>query len=185
MSEFAIVWRVALYAILIAAAIHDMRRFLIPNYFPIAILVLLFAALVFTKPVTGIEFWIDLSQRIGGGAIAFIIGLAVFVRGVMGGGDAKLFAALGFWFGLGGLMNLTLFVALAGSVVGIGAAMVFFIDGRNASSNAAIAPTAPGALNISQAPRWRRALRARVPYGVAICLGAISASEFGASVSLL
>jgi len=184
MSEFAIVWRVALYAILIAAAIHDMRRFLIPNYFPIAILVLLVAALVFTKPVTGIEFWIDLLQRMGGGAIAFIIGFAVFVRGIMGGGDAKLYAALGFWFGLGGLLSLTLFVALAGSVVGIGAAMVFFIDGKNSGGNAAMASTAPGAVDISEAPLWRRALRSRVPYGLAICLGAIIAGEIGISVSL-
>ena len=184
MSEFAIVWRIALYAILIAAAIHDMRRFQIPNYFPIAILILLCAALVFTKPVTGIEFWIDLSQRIGGGAIAFIIGLAVFVRGIMGGGDAKLYAALGFWFGLGGLINLTLFVALAGFIVGVGAAMLFFIDGRNSSSNDAIAPTAVSAVDISQAPLWRRALRSRVPYGLALCLGAIIAGEITISVTL-
>ena len=185
MNEFAIVWRVALYAILIAAAIGDMRRFEIPNYFPIAILVLLFAALVFSEPLTLPDFWSELPLRIAGGVLAFVIGLALFVLGVMGGGDAKLYAALGFWFGMGGLVSLTLFVAFAGLVVGIGAAIAFLFNPENVIPKRASAQNNAGFINNFELPLWRRALRARVPYGVAICLGAISASEIGVSVILL
>lgn len=182
MGELAIIWRFALYAILIAAAIGDIRRFEIPNAYPIAVLVLLIFALAFSWQGALSGLAADIAFRILGGLIAFIVGLALFVTRIMGGGDVKLFSALGFWYGAEGLLSLFSFVAFAGFFTGIGAAIVFMLRegpkgaGRLGQDFATDSP--------ELAPLWRRALRARVPYGVAICIGAIAAGEFGFTVAI-
>jgi len=45
--------------------------------------------------------------------------LVPFLLGAMGGGDVKLFGALGAWLGLGGILTVALFAAVAGGVMAL------------------------------------------------------------------
>src|SRR3954469_2560607 len=50
----------------------------------------------------------------GAGVALFVIGAGLFHLGVWGGGDVKFSAAVGLWFGWGGLSGWLFMVALAG-----------------------------------------------------------------------
>lgn len=177
MSDFAVYWRIALYIVLIAGAVSDVRRFEIPNKYPIAVLALFGVAFLFTAPSWEGAFWHEASMRALGGLAAFVVGFLLFVFRIMGGGDAKLFMALGWWFGWPELAELAVLIALAGLPVGVGAAAVYYFRDRAASNEGG----APDIADDTRAARplhpLRRALRRRAPYGVAICIGAIAAGE--------
>lgn len=53
-------------------------------------------------------------SRLLGGLIALLLGTVLARRDGFGGGDVKLFAALGCWFGVGSLFALAIWTALAG-----------------------------------------------------------------------
>lgn len=96
------------------------------------------------------------------GAVALVLGMAMFAFGWIGGGDAKLFAACGLWVGASAALPFAMWTALAG-----GALAVALLLGRQA------AEMAPGF-----GPRWMQRLLTRgegVPYGVAIAVGALAA----------
>jgi len=59
-----------------------------------------------------------------GGGVFFLLALAT--KGALGGGDVKLIAALGLWFGGEGLLN----VVLAGTVAGGAAALLLIAAGK-------------------------------------------------------
>ncbi len=96
----------------VAAAISDLRRFLIPDELSIALLVL---ALAYGLVTPGFDWVSHIVAPLG----FFAIGLVVFARGWMGGGDIKLLTALAAWSGLHGLLPLLVGVALAGGVVAL------------------------------------------------------------------
>jgi prepilin peptidase CpaA len=87
----------------------------------------------------------------------------LFARGLIGGGDVKLFAAASLWAGAGALPRLLMLTALVGGVLALG----FLI----AIGQQRIAPPRPGAV-----PATRGALRVGrtpIPYGVAIAAAAL------------
>src|SRR3546814_2063409 len=49
-------------------------------------------------------------------AIALVVGMVLFGMRIVGGGDAKYYAALALWFRLGEAWRLLAFVSLAGAV---------------------------------------------------------------------
>lgn len=53
-------------------------------------------------------------------AVALLVGMALFAGGLIGGGDAKFYAALAAWFPLSDGFRLLLLVGLAGMVLTIG-----------------------------------------------------------------
>ena len=113
-AEFLVM--VVLPLLLAIAAGWDLASFTIPNFISAAIVLafVLFAAVAhLTMPVIG---W----HLLAGGA-GLAIGFGLFAAGYIGGGDAKLFAALALWLGFhdlgaysvaaslfGGLLTLTL-----------------------------------------------------------------------------
>ncbi len=111
--------------LLLALAALDLAAFWLPN--------ILTAALALTGVVDGIFFepgWID---RILGGAIGFgLLYLVAFtyrhVRGRegLGGGDPKLFGAIGLWLGASMLAP----VLLGASVTGLAVALAMKLSGR-------------------------------------------------------
>lgn len=88
--------------------------------------------------------------------IALLIGMALFAGGLIGGGDAKFYAALAAWFPLSGGFRLLMLVSLAGIVLTV-AMWAFSLLRRE---------VAGGARGLREMPRT-------IPFGVAIAAGAV------------
>src|SRR5688572_22236745 len=82
-------------AIMICAAVSDLLTMRIPNW--------LTGGLVLIFPLIALLAGLELSALLGhlaAGLLLLAVGVAMFVPGWMGGGDAKLLAGIGLWFGL-------------------------------------------------------------------------------------
>jgi prepilin peptidase CpaA len=90
------------------AALFDLRAREIPIWLPIA--------MIFSVPLKlyGISSESNWWVHVAGGFVALLGGLVVGYGDRFGGGDIKLFAALGAWFGLHAVLPLALWVAIAG-----------------------------------------------------------------------
>ncbi|WP_218932957.1 prepilin peptidase [Roseimaritima multifibrata] len=99
------------------AVYHDLRSREIPDWLPIA-LVLLFPVRLLLAPDAGV-WW----QHLVGGALALCLGLVVGRGDRFGGGDIKLFAAIVMWFGVSSLLPLAMWIAIAGLPLAIFAAV--------------------------------------------------------------
>lgn len=147
----------ALPAMMLVAAITDLREYRIPNWTSGWLAMGAFAAIA----LSGMP-WTDAAWQLGLGAAALALGVLLFALGVWGGGDGKLVAAAALWFDPGSILSFLLYTTLAGA----GLALVAL------------------ALNYFRVLLWRiPALRAlplehwakRSPYGVAIAIGALIA----------
>lgn len=96
----------------IAAAICDVRAFEIPDELSIALVVL---ALLYGALTPGFAWLSHIAAPIA----VFAVGLLLFARGLMGGGDIKLLTALAAWTGLKGLLPLLLGISLAGGAIAL------------------------------------------------------------------
>jgi len=143
-----------LLGLLVLAALQDAVMLKISNYIVGAVLLLGIAAAIMAGPRLGL--WEN--------GLVFVLALAVgtflFGRGILGGGDVKLFAATVLWFDLGGATRFLLWTAISGGVLAIIIIIARFVP-------------------------WPDALRSRVrvlqpkagiPYGIAIAAGAIITS---------
>lgn len=137
-------------AVLTAAAVQDVRHRRISNLFPVA-LVVLYVALVIWRGGA-----VDLLSHLASFAFMFAMGAALFARGVLGGGDVKLLAATALWFEIPLLPAMVLAVVLCGGAI---AALVI--------ARQLFLPVGAGAGG--KTPRRVKS----VPYGVAIASGAI------------
>jgi Flp pilus assembly protein protease CpaA len=91
--EEGIAWTLlaALAALLLAAAVCDLKRREIPHWVVIGIAVL-------APPfwwANGLDLWPDVVSQVGVAALIFAVFAAAFAFGWMGGGDVKLLTALG------------------------------------------------------------------------------------------
>jgi len=86
----------------------DLRSREIPDWVPIVIVLLI--PLQFVVSDHSIAWW----QHVAGAIVALTIGLIVGYGDRFGGGDIKLFAALGGWFGLFAVVPLALWISIAG-----------------------------------------------------------------------
>ncbi len=109
----SMIWA-AFACLLVAAAVSDAVRYKIPNWASLA-LVGLFVAAAIAGPAPLAGYWDNLVV----GLAVFALGFALFQWTGMGGGDAKLAAAIALWSGFSGLQDLMLWLALsmAGLVV--------------------------------------------------------------------
>lgn len=142
-------------------AIHDVITFRIPNWAnaSVAMAFLLFAG---AATLAGAEVW--WLGHIAAAAILLAVGFVLFQTRALGGGDVKLLAAAALWVGLNGLLNFVVWVGLAGG----GLVLLLLLLRRNLMMLVAWAsPRVP--------ETWPRVLTAgeKVPYGVAIAIGAI------------
>jgi prepilin peptidase CpaA len=130
---------------MVAAGIEDAARLRISNVTSLLVIVGAVAAAVIEGP--SLALW----QNVVVLFIILLVGTTAFSAGWLGGGDVKLFAAAGLWFDL---RTATWFVALtffAGGVVALG--------------------------YLASRPFRRRSQsmkNTRVPYGIAIALGALA-----------
>ncbi|GIK96529.1 MAG: hypothetical protein BroJett029_07380 [Alphaproteobacteria bacterium] len=161
-NEIAIL---AFAALLMAAAVEDVRRLIIPNRLPLAI-VLLYPAYVLSAPA-GVD-WSG-AAVIAGAALG--LGIVLFAYGFTGGGDVKLFAAASLWAGPQFFPQLLLITGLVGAAIALGMlAHRRFVASRPALTAAANGePAGGGGAEIAQHPRRRRDME--LPYGAAIAAG--------------
>jgi prepilin peptidase CpaA len=104
-------------ALLVAAAVWDLTSFTIPNSFNLTLLVLfaIFAGLVALSG-DGMS-WQQAGLHVLAGLIGLIAGMALFAKGWIGGGDAKLFAVASLWLGWNALFEYAVMASLLGGVL--------------------------------------------------------------------
>lgn len=153
-------------ALLLAAALEDVRRLVIPNRLPLAI-VMMYPAYVLSAPVP-----VDWSGAaiIAGSALG--LGIVLFAYGFTGGGDVKLFAAASLWAGPLFFPQLLLVTGLVGAAIALGMlAHRRFVAPRPALTAVGNGgPAAADRAEPGQHPRRRRR-DLDLPYGAAIAAG--------------
>jgi prepilin peptidase CpaA len=130
--------------LLVIAAVIDVRTFTISNRLNLGVALL---APLFWWSV-GMPLWPDVAIQIGLAAAVFGLFALAFYAGMMGGGDVKLAAALALWFSPLTTARFLVFMSIAGGV------LTLVVLARHRMQKK------PG--------------RPRVPYGVAIAIGALA-----------
>ena len=153
---------VLLPTLLMMAAIWDVLTFKIPNW-----LTLLTAALFFPMALaTGLTLDAYVWQ-IAGGILLFAISFIMFQFGLLGGGDAKLLAAGGLWFGMAHIYTFIILAAIAGFLQ-----VSFMVATSFIMLSLDIADVSDKSKRL-----WGKlqAMTPNVPFGFAIALGGIVA----------
>lgn len=156
----------------LAGAVTDIRSARIPNRLTYSALVI---ALALRGTLLGLP---GLKSGAVGVLTAGGLFLLLFILGAMGGGDMKLMAAVGAWVGGNEVMTLILAAALAGGVLAIGRIIYRNMLGETLLNTirllyyrltSGLQPHPE--LNV-QSPGSQR-----VPFGVAIAVGALSCAS--------
>lgn len=144
-------------ALVILAAIGDVRSMTIPNWISLALAGLFVpVALILGLPP------LQVGTHLAVGVIALLIGMALFALRWLGGGDAKLMAAVMVWLGASAALPFVVWTAIAGGIFSL-----FLLITRSH------VPILAGV-----GPEFSRRLfqpKGDIPYGVAICIGALVA----------
>jgi prepilin peptidase CpaA len=134
----------ALAAILVVAAVIDVRTFTISNRLNLVVAGL---APAYWLSIA-LTPWPGIAIQLAAGGIVFGILAGAFYAGMMGGGDVKLAAALALWFPPAGTLKFLILMSLAGGVLTLGI-LVWHRAGK-------------------------REGRPEIPYGVAIAFGGLA-----------
>ena len=166
----AVVLSIGFVALVLTAGFRDALSFTIPNWISLC----LATAFPLAALAVGMS-WPVMGLNLGIGAAALIAGMLLFALGWIGGGDAKLLAAVALWLGWPATTTFLVATAITG-----GTLAVLLISVRSTQ----LRPL------ILLGPRWVARLAEPgegVPYGVAIAAGACAAlpmTLFGASLGL-
>jgi prepilin peptidase CpaA len=135
---------IGLAAILVVAAVVDVRTFTISNRLnlTVALLAPAYWASIALAP------WPGVAIQLAAGAAVFTLLAGAFYAGMMGGGDVKLAAALALWFSPAGTVRFLVLMSLAGGVLTL--VLVVWHRAR------------------------KREGRPQIPYGVAIAFGGLA-----------
>lgn len=150
------------------AAVFDLRTRRIPNWLTLGGL----AAALVLRALTGVHPLLD---GLAGAGLGFGLGIVCMVLGALGGGDGKLIMTVGAFFGFRPFVGALLLIGVLGGLLGIAEAV----------RQRAILPAAYNAGGMLK--RWATLGRSgspvrtlespgaiKVPYGVAIALGAVA-----------
>jgi prepilin peptidase CpaA len=147
---------VAMPALLLAAGLYDLASFTIPNFLSVALAAsfLVFAAAAGFSPVL-------LGWHLAAGMAGLAVGFGLFAMGWIGGGDAKLFAAIALWLGFSDLLPYAAVASLFGGLLSL-----MLLLARQIPLPQLLADRA-WALRLHDA-------RSGIPYGVALAAGAVA-----------
>jgi prepilin peptidase CpaA len=143
--------------LMIVAGAGDALAYRIPNW-----LTALIAVAFFPLAIAGGMPWDAVLMHVVAGIVLFFAGFALFALGLFGGGDAKLIAAAGLWFGWPNVIPFLVLTVFAGGLL-------------------ALAVAAWAMLNMNaelKGQTWLKrfsAMKPNVPYGYALAIGAILA----------
>lgn len=145
-------------ALVIAAGLKDLTSMTIPNWISAALVGAFFpVALLMGLPLA------DVAAHVGVAVAALFVTAGMFALRWIGGGDAKLTAAACLWLGVSGSGMFLLWTGLMGGLF-----CLFLIFARF-QAQAALPAGAPGWVLRLMEPKGD------IPYGVAICAGALMA----------
>jgi prepilin peptidase CpaA len=130
-------------AAMLVSAVLDIRARTLPNWLNLAV------ALGYLPWAWAMgSSWSEIAIHIAVGAVVLGVGFALFTTGVIGGGDAKMGAAVALWIGLSfDLLRFFLIMALAGGVLAV--------------------------IALAWQARTHRKVTRALPYGVAIGFGGL------------
>jgi prepilin peptidase CpaA len=143
--------------LVVVAGAHDFLTYRIPNWLNAIIALAFLPMAIMTGMPAEVMLWHGLAA-----VVILVVGFGLFSGGYIGGGDAKLLAAAGLWFGWPAVMPFLVLTAIAGGVLAI--VMKFW-----------------GMVEIEREVRgtaWMKrwlSFKADLPYGVAIAAGGILA----------
>ena len=143
-AAFTEVLLACLAALLLVAAVIDVRTFTISNRLNLTVAAL---APVYWLSVA-LAPWPGVAIQIAAGVSVFAILAAAFYAGMMGGGDVKLAAALALWFPPVATIKFLVLMSLAGGVLTLVVVAIHHARKREG--------------------------RPEIPYGVAIAFGALA-----------
>jgi prepilin peptidase CpaA len=147
---------VGLPALLLAAGICDLASYTIPNFLSAALALLFLAFAAAAHLGLSLAGW-----HLAAGAAGLVLGFALFALGWIGGGDAKLFAAITLWLGFSDLAAYAVAASLFGGLLTLSLLLL-----RQVPLPAALAGQG-----------WLARLhdaRSGIPYGVALAAGAFA-----------
>lgn len=147
---------IVLAGLLVAAAWQDLRTLHIANSLPLAIAAL-FVIWSILGLVEGTSTAKAIALSVGCAVVLFLVAAAAFAAGMLGGGDAKLAAAVALFAGPSLIVDFLLTVGVVGGVLG------FIV--------LAGVPIGPAAETGGATMRGR--LHSRLPYGPAIAAGGL------------
>ena len=149
-------------ALLLWAAVGDVRSRRIPNRLVSIIAVLGILYSVVADPVLGGAL------RAGAGLVTGLgVWLPFYALGWLGAGDVKLFAGAATWLGPMGALEGALIGAVAGAIL----ALIWMVRSRGMKETAEVLGMSAGSPSLL-APAERK-IRSTLPYGVAIAFGAL------------
>lgn len=151
-------------ALLLAAAVEDVRRLTIPNRLPLAI-ILLYPAYVLSAPLP-----VDWSGAAILAGASLGVGVILFAYRFTGGGDVKLFVAACLWTGPALFPRFLLITTVVGAAIGMG----MMLHRRLVAPRARLATAAPGESTGTGRPPAPRQRQLELPYGAAIAIGGIN-----------
>ncbi len=144
-------------ALMLIAAIEDLRRLIIPNVLIVS-LCLLWPFYILAAPS-----WLGIAGSLAAAVLVFLVGALAFSRGFLGGGDVKLLAAAVLWAGPGGTPAL---LVLTGVLGGMLALLLLMPQGAHIAALAR-AKLGPGE------DATKPDVATPVPYGIAIAAAAM------------
>lgn len=97
-----------------AAIVSDIATFRIPNILPITAAAAFIPAVIAQDWLVSAMLW-----NVSAGVTVLLVCFALFMRGIIGGGDAKLLAAGALWTGWNALYAYIFFVAVIGGVFAV------------------------------------------------------------------
>lgn len=101
-------------AVMVAAAVYDAATLRIPNWISL-VLIALFPVVAIAAGLS----WGEAGWHVAIGFAALLAGMGLFATGAIGGGDAKLFAAVALYVGAAWFLPYIFVVALAGGVLAL------------------------------------------------------------------
>lgn len=140
---------IALFLLALMASWLDIAFRKLPNWLSLLTLVLGIAVTILDAGPSA------LVSHLIHALLALLVGMILFRFGVVGGGDAKFYAAVAAWFGLSGAAGLLLAVSLSGLLI-----FVAWFIWRRMTGKPVRAPS-------------RASNSDKLPYGIAIAAGAI------------
>jgi prepilin peptidase CpaA len=147
--------RLLLFPALVAfAAASDLLTMRISNWVSLTLII----GFLVMAPMSGMSLH-DILMHFAAGAIVLAVAFACFAIGQVGGGDAKVVASVALWFGFEHLLDYLLYVSLLG-----GALTILLLVFRSR-------PLPPFLLGQNWLNRLH--MKQRVPYGIALALGAL------------
>lgn len=99
-------------AAMIGAAAYDVATLTIPNWISL-VLIALFPLVAFSAGIG----WSEIGVHVAVGFGALVLGIGLFAARLIGGGDAKLFAAIALYMGGAGIGPYVFAVAVAGGAL--------------------------------------------------------------------